>query len=405
MPLVSVAEEQAVPPSTAMEGPVLSIVVPCLNEELTIGEFVDWCHEGLAKAGIDGEILIVDSSTDRSPEIAEEHGAVALRVPKRGLGRAYIDAIPSIRGRYVLMGDCDLTYDFRELAPFVEKLEAGAEFVMGSRFRGYIEPEAMPKLHQYFGTPLTTWILNRIYGTRYSDIHCGMRAMRLDALQRIDLQSQGWEYASEMVIKAATLGLDTEEVPVRFYKDREGRESHHKRMGWISPWLAGWVNVKAMMMYAPHAFLTRPGALIALFGLILTAALAGGPFEVAGIGFDLHWMLLGLTLTTVGYSATQLGVVSELRHGLARPLVRRVADALTWNRGTGIAALLVLAGLGCTVPLVVEWVSNDFKLTEVGNLSVFGLLLVVLGFQTFCFTLLLQIFPSPAVEDDVGPEA
>jgi glycosyltransferase involved in cell wall biosynthesis len=400
MPHVSVAEEQAVPPSTAHDGPLLSIVVPCLNEELTIGEFVDWCHEGLAKAGIDGEIIIVDSSTDRSPEIAEERGAIALRVPKRGLGRAYIDAIPSIRGQYVLMGDCDLTYDFRELAPFVEKLEAGAEFVMGSRFRGYIEPEAMPKLHQYFGTPLTTWILNRIYGTRYSDIHCGMRAMRRDALVRIDLESQGWEYASEMVIKAATLGLATEEVPVRFYKDRDGRESHHKRMGWISPWLAGWVNVKAMMMYAPHAFLTRPGALIGLVGLIITAALAGGPFHLAGIGFDLHWMLLGLTLTTVGYSAFQLGVIAELRHRLERPLVRRIADGLTWNRGTGIATLLILAGLGCTVPLVVTWLSHDFTLREVDNLSVFGLLLVVLGFQTFCFTLLLQIFPAAVADDD-----
>jgi hypothetical protein len=203
-----------------------------------------------------------------------------------------------------------------------------------------------------------------------------------------------------MVIKAATLGLKTEEVPVRFYKDREGRESHHKRMGWISPWLAGWVNLKTMMMYAPHTFLTRPGALIGLFGLILTAALASGPFHVAGIGFDLHWMLLGLTLTTVGYSAAQLGILAELRHNLEHPLVRRLADALTWNRGTGIAALLVLAGLGCTMPLLVTWISHDLTLSEIGNLSVFGLLLVVLGFQTFCLTLLLQIFPPSGTSDD-----
>src|SRR3954466_5050720 len=149
----------------------VSIVVPCLNEERTIGEFVDWCWQGLRDAGIDGEVLIVDSSTDRSPQIAEAHGARVLRVPKLGLGRAYIDAIPHIRGEYVVMGDCDLTYDFRELTPFVEKLDGGAEFVMGSRFSGYIEPGAMPRLHQHFGTPITTWFLNRIYGTRYSDIH------------------------------------------------------------------------------------------------------------------------------------------------------------------------------------------------------------------------------------------
>jgi glycosyltransferase involved in cell wall biosynthesis len=396
-----VAQEQVVRPTHDDDAPLLSIVVPCLNEELTIGEFVDWCHEGLAQAGVDGEILIVDSSTDRSPEIAEEHGAVAVRVPRRGLGRAYIDAIPSIRGRYVLMGDCDLTYDFRELAPFVEELENGAEFVMGSRFRGYIEPEAMPKLHQYFGTPLTTWILNRIYGTRYSDIHCGMRAMRLDALKRIDLQSQGWEYASEMVIKAATLGLKTEEVPVRFYKDREGRESHHKRMGWISPWLAGWVNLKAMMMYAPNTFLTRPGLLLSLIGLLLTAVIGiAGPFSVAGVGFNLYWMLLGLTFTTVGYSALQAGVIAEMRHRLERPWVRRLAGWLTWNRGTGIAFLLALAGLGCAIPLLVTWLSNDFELDEVNTLSVLGLELLVLGFQTFCFSLILQIFPPEPHPDD-----
>ncbi len=167
-----------------------------------------------------------------------------LRTPKRGLGRAYIDAIPQLRGEWIIMGDCDLTYDFREIRPFVDQLAEGYEFVMGSRFRGYIEPGAMPKLHQFFGTPLTTWILNRMYGSRFSDIHCGMRAMTADALRRIDLQSQSWEYASEMVVKAAKLRLRTTEVPVRFYKDREGRESHHKRAGWWSPWAAGWRNLQ-----------------------------------------------------------------------------------------------------------------------------------------------------------------
>ena len=234
----------------ATDGPTVSIVIPCLNEEICIGEFIDWCHQGLCDAGVSGEILIIDSSSDRSPEIAEEHGARVLRVPKRGLGRAYIDAVPHIRGTYVIMGDCDLTYDFRELKPFVNELEKGNHFVMGSRFAGYIEPGAMPNLHRYFGTPLTTWILNMIYGTRYSDIHCGMRAMTREALLRIDLDSQSWEYASEMVLKAARLKLRTVEVPVRFYKDREGRLSHHKRSGWLSPWFAGWINLKAMFLYA-----------------------------------------------------------------------------------------------------------------------------------------------------------
>jgi glycosyl transferase family 2 len=370
----------------------VSIVVPCLNEELVVGEFVDWCWEGLRAAGADGEVIIVDSSTDRSPEIAEAHGARVLRVPKRGLGRAYIDAIPHIKGDYVIMGDCDLTYDFRELKPFIEQLEAGAEFVMGSRFKGYIEPEAMPRLHQYFGTPLTTWILNRLYGTKFSDIHCGMRAIRIDALKRIRLQSQGWEYASEMILKAVRLKLKTAEVPVRFYKDREGRESVHKRVGWYSPWVAGWDNLKVMMLYAPEVFLIGPGVVLLALGLVLSLALVGGPIHIGSLGLDLHWMLLGVTLSTIGYSILQVGVLARIGNDLHPAFRERVMHLISFNRGALTALGLAAAGVAINVVLVVDWASSNFKLSSISHPSVFGLLLVLLGFQTFAFTLLLQIF-------------
>src|SRR6185503_777829 len=287
-------------PDGASSGPVdVSIVVPALNEEITVGEFVDWCKEGLERAGVRGQILIVDSSTDKTPEIVQAHGGEVLRTPKRGLGRAYIDAADYIRGEWVIMGDADLTYDFRELTPFVKAFRNGAEFVMGSRFRGSIEQGAMPGLHRYFGTPLTTWILNRIYRSRYSDIHCGMRGLTRSALDRIDLKSQSWEYASEMVLKAARLRLVTAEVPVKFYKDREGRMSHHRRMGWLSPWIAGWLNLKVMLVYTPDSFLLKPGTLLAFTGLLLSCALAAGPLMIGGIGFNLYWMLLGVTLATL----------------------------------------------------------------------------------------------------------
>ena len=171
------------------------------------------------------------------------------------------------------MGDADLTYDFRELKPFVEEFRKGAEFVMGSRFRGSIEKGAMPGLHRYFGTPFTTWILNRIYRSRYSDIHCGMRGLTRAALDKIDLKSQSWEYASEMVLKAARLGLVTSEVPVKFYKDREGRMSHHRRMGWLSPWIAGWLNLKVMLVYTPDSFLLVPGFALMALGSVAFARL------------------------------------------------------------------------------------------------------------------------------------
>ncbi len=371
--------------------PLVSIVIPALNEQLTIGEFVDWCFEGLEKSGVKGQVLIIDSSTDHTHEIAEQHGAEVLRVPKRGLGRAYIDAIPHIKGEYVIMGDADLTYDFREIQLFIEKLNQGYEFVMGSRFKGYIEPGAMPKLHEHFGTPVTTWILNLIYGSHYSDIHCGMRGITLEALRKINLQSQSWEYASEMVLKAAKYRLKTTEVPVRFYKDREGRLSHHKRAGWFSPWLAGWINLKAMFIYAPDFFLYLPGILSLVFGFLLTTSLLRGPYLIGPVALNLYWMLLGLTLTTVGYSALQLALLAKVYHDFDPGVTQRILKIFTYNRGTLAGILAMLVGFFLGFGLIYNWISHGLRLNEISHLGVFGLLLIIFGFQTFTFTLLLHM--------------
>lgn len=373
----------------------VSIVVPCLNEELTVGTFVDWCLEGLAQAGVTGEVLIVDSSTDRSPEIAQEHGARVLTVPLRGLGRAYIDAIPHIRGDIVIMGDCDLTYDFRELDGFVRAVQDGHDFVMGTRTKGYIEPAAMPKLHRYFGSPATTWIFNRIYGTRFSDIHCGMRAMTLDALRQMRLESQGWEYASEMILKAHKRRFRTTEVPVRFYKDPPGRESHLVRSGWTEPWKAGWNSLRVMFLYAPDFFLLWPGAVMLVLGVLLAAVLAPGDLDAFGVGFDLHWMLLGLVMATLGYSALQLAVLGRVHYDFDPRFTDRVFSLLTYNRGMAVAAALFVGGMVPNVVLLVDWLTDGFALNAINHPAVFGLTLIVLGFQTFAFTLLLHIVGRP----------
>ncbi|MGI8890869.1 MAG: glycosyltransferase family 2 protein [Chthoniobacterales bacterium] len=372
-------------------GEELSVVVPAMNEELTVGEFVDWCKQGLADAGVRGQILIVDSSSDNTPEIALKHGAEVLRTPPRGLGRAYIDAIPFIRGQWIVMGDADLTYDFRELAPFVAQFRKGAEFVMGSRFRGSIEPGSMPGLHRYFGTPFTTWLLNRIYHSRYSDIHCGMRGLTRSALEKIDLKSQSWEYASEMVLKAARFQLVTAEVPVKFYKDRAGRVSHHKRMGWLSPWIAGWLNLKAMLVYTPDSFLLKPGMVAMALGMILSLTLAHGPIQIGPVVFSLYWMLLGVTLTTLGYSCLQIGILSRMMHGLRPKLVRRFETFFTYDRGMLISGLCCLAGVLLAAVLVWRYVRHGLRLESLSYSAILGLLLIIVGFQTFCFTLLIEM--------------
>jgi len=371
--------------------PEISIVVPALNEQITIAEFVDWCREGLAKAGVSGEILIVDSSSDGTPEIALSRGARVLRTPRRGLGRAYIDALPYIRGKFIVMGDCDLTYDFRALKDFVDCYHEGFEFVMGSRFKGSIEPAAMPPLHRYFGTPLTTWILNSIYHSRFTDIHCGMRGMTKAALERIDLQSQSWEYASEMVLKATRLGLRIAEVPVHFYKDREGRLSHHKRAGFWSPWAAGWINLKVMLVYTPDSFLLKPGLAMFLVGAALCVSLSRGGYRIGEIGFDLHWMLLGLTLAVLGYGSVQIGVLARLSHGLRSGMEKSVSEALTYDRGMILAAALTVPGALLAGSLAWQYVSGGLKLLQISHTGVFGLFLIVIGFQTFGFTLLIEM--------------
>jgi glycosyltransferase involved in cell wall biosynthesis len=371
--------------------PEVSIVVPALNEEITIGEFVDWCKEGLARAGVVGEILIIDSSSDRTPEIALAHGARVLRTPKRGLGRAYIDAMPYIRGDFIVMGDCDLTYDFREVKSFVDRYREGYEFVMGSRWLGSIEPGAMPPLHQYFGTPATTWIMNVIYRTRYTDIHCGMRGLTKAAFEKIDLRSQSWEYASEMVLKASRQGLRTIEVPVLFYKDREGRLSHHKRAGFWSPWEAGWINLKVMLVYTPDSFLLKPGFALFVIGTLITCSLALGPYSIGPIGFDLHWMLFAITLAVLGFGSMQIGLLARLNHRLRPGIDRAIFRWLSYDRGMIVAAAVVLVGVALNANLLWNYVAGGFHLESISYPAVFGLFLIIMGFQTFGLTLLAEM--------------
>ena len=373
-----------------VDKPFVSIVIPALNEEITIEEFVDWCWEGLDAAQVAGEVLIVDSSSDSTPFKALAKGARVLRVPKRGLGQAYLDAIPYIRGELVLMGDCDLTYDFRNLSPFIQSSMNGAEFIMGSRFKGSIEKGAMPRLHQYFGTPLTTWILNLLYGSSFSDIHCGMRGIKKTALERIRLTSSGWEYASEMVLKAVRLNLKNDEVPVSFYKDREGRVSHHKRLGFLSPWIAGWVNLRVMFVFSPETFLIGPAITSIAVGFTVIFLSLLGNIEVGKIGFGIYTLVAGVCAVVVGYSLLQMGILAKNIHGLQASSKSFLSQVLNYERGIFLAVFLISIGMALDFYFVYKYVANNY----VGFLShsaILGMGMIVAGVQTFAFTLILEL--------------
>jgi glycosyltransferase involved in cell wall biosynthesis len=386
-------------PDNDVAEPELSIVIPALNESLTIAEFLEWCHDGLRAAGIVGEIIIIDSSTDDTPALALAGGARVLRTPKRGLGRAYIDALPFIRGQYVLMGDADCTYDFRLLQPFVERFRAGDQFVMGSRWKGSIEEGAMPGLHQYFGTPVTTWILNRLYSSKFSDIHCGMRGMTTEALRDMALSSQSWEYASEIVLKSVHMGLRTSEVPVRFLKDKEGRLSHHKRSGWFSPFQAAWINLRAMFVYGADFFLVMPGLVMFVLGLALTLPVTSGPFSIGSVTFSLYWMLFGVTLAVVGLNSLFLGLIAQLFYDYTGEIRRRRLQLFRYTRAVFSSWAIMAIGFGMCVPLATRYLTDGLSLKgdvhPWNYVAISGLLFLASGFALFAFTLVLHAATLP----------
>ncbi|MAF95472.1 MAG: glycosyl transferase family 2 [Rhodospirillaceae bacterium] len=400
------AEAQILIPRNDVAEPEVSIVIPAMNEEPVIGEFIDWCMEGIEKAGARAEILIVDSSADRTPEIALEKGARVLKTPPRGLGRAYRDALGVIRGRYVIMGDADCTYDFREIGPFLERFREGHEYIMGSRFRGSVEAGAMPALHRYFGTPLTNFLLNLIYGTKFSDIHCGMRGITLAALKDMNIRSRSWEYASEMVVKSVRMKLRTVEVPVRFYKDRHGRQSHHKRIGWFSPWHAGWINLRAMLIYGADFFVMKPGMALLAAGLVIALGLMAGPVTLGGITFSLNTMMLGATLSIIGLQCLFLGCMAQTLYDPTGEAKRRWLRVFAYTRTMAFSGLLFAAGAGLGINFVNAYVSAGYTvfadMVTTNHLGLAGLTAIMLSFLTFVSTLLLHAIAAHAPEPPAG---
>jgi hypothetical protein len=256
----------------------------------------------------------------------------------------------------------------------------------------------MPFLHRYLGTPVTTWTLNLLYGSSFSDIHCGMRAISREALVRMQLESQSWEYASEMVLKSIRMGLRTTEVPVRFLKDREGRMSHHKRAGWTAPWKAAWINLRAMFVNGADFFVLKPGLALLVLGLLITLPLSFGPITIGPVTFSLYWMLAGVTLTVVGLQCVYFGGLAQVLYDRTGEASSRWLTRFPYDRSVALSALAFLLGVAATVPLIVNYVRSGLELPDdpgvVHHLAVTGLLAMIVGFTTFAFTLILNAAAS-----------
>jgi hypothetical protein len=337
--------------------PEISVIIPCLNEEDAVGKVVDHAFEGIRRSGRSGEVVVVDNaSTDRSPEIAMAHGATVVSEPRRGYGSAYLAGLEASQGGYIVMGDADDTYPLDQLASFVDKLDGGDDLVIGSRFDGTIHGDAMPFLNRFVGNPILTGMLNFLFGVKVSDAHCGMRAVRREALPVLDLHSTGMEFASEMVFKAYRRGLTVSEVPIDYYP-RVG-ESKLNRFG------DAWRHVRFMLLYSPSWLYLGPGSLLLLLGIVGMLALATGPTDILGHTWQIHTMLGFVALTLIGAQVIQLGVFARtyarVRIGERDALLERLGEHLSLEHGLIVGGTLVLASIAGLVGVGVEWASNGF---------------------------------------------
>jgi Glycosyl transferase family 2 len=380
--------------------PQISVVIPCLNEEEAVGRVVEQALDGIRRSGRSGEVIVVDNaSTDRSAEVAAAHGARVVSEPRRGYGSAYLAGLAEARGDYVVMGDADETYPLQELAPFVDKLEHGDDLVIGSRFEGTIHGDAMPFLNRFVGNPILTGMLNLLFGVKVSDAHCGMRAIRKDALAKLDLHSTGMEFASEMVFKAYRRELTVSEIPIDYYP-RVG-ESKLNRFG------DAWRHVRFMLLYSPSWLYLYPGAALLLLGVAGMVALASGPVDVFGRTWQIHTMLGFVALTLIGAQVIQLGVFARtyarVRIGEHDPLLDRLGARLKLEHGLlfgGLLALLAFAGL---IAVAVEWGLDGFG--TLGRVYETALLATGLGlgiqvvFASFFLALLSMPLRRGAADD------
>ena len=374
-------------PAAAPDDPCVSVVMPCLNEEQTIARCIEAAWQGIAAAGVSGEVIVSDNgSSDRSVEVARAAGARVVHCERRGYGNALRAGFAAARGAWIVMGDADLSYDFREIPRFWEEVRRGGELVMGSRLRGTIEPGAMPWLHRRVGNPALSAMVRWLFRVRVSDTHCGLRAFTRAALSRMDLRTGGMELASEIVIKAATAGLRIAEIPITLHRDGRGRPPH------LRSFRDGWRHLRYMLMMAPDWLFFAPGLLCGALGAATIAALLPAPLRLGGVVLDVHTMLLGMALVLLGVHLLLLGCFVKAftytehlgagAHAAFASALRRVK----LEHGLLAGGALVLFGFAGDLWLLLRWLEQGAGRLQVGitmRPAILFTTLLVAGLQVF----------------------
>lgn len=364
----------------------LTILMPCLNEAETLAVCIDKAQGYLKRSGVAGEVLIADNgSTDGSQQIARDHGARVVDIDEKGYGSALMGGIEAALGTFVIMGDADDSYDFSSLDGFVERLRAGDELVMGNRFRGGIEPGAMPPLHKYLGNPVLSWIGRVLFRSPIKDFHCGLRGFRRQSMLDLHLQTTGMEFASEVVVKSTLGGLRVSEVPTTLKKDGRSRPPH------LRSWRDGWRHLRFLLIFSPRWLFLWPGALTFFIGLFGTLGLAFGPVELGSVGFDVSSQVYLAALTVVGYQAILFAILTKIyaqREGFRIPRSRsfdKLEKRISLESGALAGALLFLLGFVIAIVQLIQWGGSDFgalDATATVRVTVLASLVMMLGAQT-----------------------
>jgi glycosyltransferase involved in cell wall biosynthesis len=366
--------------------PLVSVVIPCLNEAANIETCVSAARQALERMGVPGEVVVADNdSEDDSARLAEHAGARVVVERRRGYGSAYMAGFAASRGRYIVMADADLTYDFNEIPRFVAELEAGAELVMGDRMDN-IQPGAMPWLHRYVGNPILTGLLNVFFRTGINDAHCGMRALRRDVLARLDLRTTGMEFASEMVIRASKEKLRIAEFPIEYHP--RGGESK------LSSFRDGWRHLRFLLVHSPTYLFVVPGTLLAGVGTVIVVFVGAG-LDFFGRAWGLHALIGGALLMIVGTQVLALGLCAHAYGtyfmGERDPWFDRMRARFRLEHGLLLGGAFALVGIVMAAVIVATWISHGFGSLADEHLAVVAASLLIVGIQIFFSSFLLSI--------------
>jgi glycosyltransferase involved in cell wall biosynthesis len=370
----------------------VSAIMPCLNEEQTIARCIEKAFTCFATLGVRGEVVVGDNgSTDRSAQIAQSLGARVVQESRQGYGLVLKAAIEAASGKYCIMADCDDSYDWGAMGPFIEKLREGCDLVMGTRLKGGILSDAMPPLHQYFGNPFLSGVMNLFFRTGASDAYCGMRGFSRAAYDKMNLQAEGMEFAIEMIIKASNKKMRITEVPVTLYPDGRSRPPH------LRSFRDGWRTLRLLLFYAPDFFYVAPGSLLFLSGVALQALLLFGPVKINGVYLGVHWLALGCLFSLLGFQILSLGAFAKAfamneSFEMRGEIFSRLMNWFTLEAGIVIGAAMMCVGLLVDVAILATWLVRDMGPLGSTHAVFVATTVIALGFQVIFSSFFLGMF-------------